>query len=363
MSRSILKRFLSTLAPDRTRPAPRPRRHGLRLEILEDRCTPSAGGGHATLPAAPVVVQVAGSQNTDLPFKEHLTLVGSAPGEAFYVGNATHLGKVSATEYINPAFDPNDPTSVFATYVKTAANGDTVVGTIIPDDPANPFTTGSLTIDGGTGRFDGATGTSRYVISADPKTGAPAADITGTISYGHAAPSAAAASSAGDVRVVPFKITGGGLATGLPLFPGGTAPHPATGNATELGKYTGEGTFELGTINISPTGAVSGTFQGSFVFVAANGDRLAMKYGDGFTGTFTGQLSADGTTVNDVTFDAFFTPDPANSTGRFADVVGGGFRMIAHADSASLISDVPGYTAPFDYTWSGEGTLVYRKGK
>jgi hypothetical protein len=167
----------------------------------------------------------------------------------------------------------------------------------------------------------------------------------------------------GDYRVVPFKIDGGGPApNGLPLVPGTSGPHSATGNATELGNYTTEGgTFTLGSLQISPTGVVSGTFQGSIVFVAANGDKLAVNYGVGDTGTFTGQLSSDGTAVTNVTFTAFFTPDPTNSTGRFADVVGGGWLMIAHADSISLMSTTPGYTAKFDYTWSGQGTLEYAK--
>jgi hypothetical protein len=122
--------------------------------------------------------------------------------------------------------------------------------------------------------------------------------------------------------VVPFKVTGGGPAPdGLPLLPFESAPHQATGTATRLGRYTGDGTFTLGSLTITPiTGQVTGTFQGTFVFVAANGDRLATTYGDGFTGIFTGQLSADGTAVEDVTFDAIFTPDPVNSTGRFANV-------------------------------------------
>jgi hypothetical protein len=63
-----------------------------------------------------------------------------------------------------------------------------------------------------------------------------------------------------------------------------------------------------------------------------------------------------------VKFDAIFTPDSANSTGRFADVVGGGFRMIANAPHISL-GGAPGFTAPFDYTWSGEGSLEFSKGK
>jgi hypothetical protein len=174
----------------------------------------------------------------------------------------------------------------------------------------------------------------------------------------------AVAAPAPTTQTLPFKLTGGGhAANGMPLFPGGTVAHPASGTATHLGKYTGEGTFTVGSLSISPTGQVSATFQGTFVFVAANGDRLAMTYGDGFTGVFTGQLTADGTAVVNGRFDAIFTPDPANSTGRFADVTGGGFRMIAHADYVSLISSVPGFTAPFDYTWSGAGTLEFAKGK
>lgn len=174
---------------------------------------------------------------------------------------------------------------------------------------------------------------------------------------------AATAAQADDSQVVPFKITGSGPApNGLPLIPFNTGPHQATGTATELGKYTGAGTFELGSLSISPTGAVTGTFEGSFVFVAANGDRLAVTYGDGFSGVFTGQLSGDGTSVTNVRFDAVFTPDPGNSTGRFADVIGGSWRMIAQAPSISLVSSVPGYTAPFNYTWSGEGSLVFGRG-
>lgn len=313
------------------------------VEGLEDRCVPST---------------------VQLPFKETFTFLGLQGGVASYAGTGTHVGKVSALEYFNPAFNPADPNSVFATYVKYAANGDTLVGRVLPDNPANPFTTGLVTIDGGTGRFAGATGVSQYIVSSNAKTGATILDITGSISYDPAAAALAPHSAAAQPTITqPFKITGGGLAAaGLPLIPGLSADHPATGTGTDLGKYTGAGSFTLGSLSISPTGQVSGTFQGSFVFVAANGDKLAMTYGDGFTGVVTGQLTADGTAVVNVKFDAIFTPDAANSTGRFADVTGGGFRMIAQADSISLIPGSP-YTAPFDYTWSGEGSLVFAKGK
>jgi len=178
-----------------------------------------------------------------------------------------------------------------------------------------------------------------------------------------AAPASGAQSASNnDQRSVPFKVSGGGPAPdGLPLVPGQTAPHYATGTATHLGNYTGAGTFQLGSLQISAIGQVTGTFQGSFVFVAANGDQLAFNYGTGDTGTFTGQLSAGGTTVTNVQFVAVFTPDPSQSTGRFANVVGGSFTMIANADSISLISSVPEYTPPFNYTWSGDGTLEFSK--
>jgi hypothetical protein len=168
--------------------------------------------------------------------------------------------------------------------------------------------------------------------------------------------------TSGSDRTVRFKLTGGGPAPdGLPLVPGETAPHSATGTATHLGAYTGSGTFQLGSLQISATGQVTATFQGTFVFVAANGDQLACNYGVGDSGVFTGQLSADGTTLMNGRFVATFTPDPTHSTGRFADVVGGGFEMIATAPSVSLISTMPGYSAPFNYTWRGEGALEFRK--
>jgi hypothetical protein len=63
-----------------------------------------------------------------------------------------------------------------------------------------------------------------------------------------------------------------------------------------------------------------------------------------------------------VQFDAIFTIDGAQSTGRFAGA-SGSWRMIAHADSISLVSTVPGYTAPFPYTWTGGGTITFAHGE
>ena len=48
--------------------------------------------------------------------------------------------------------------------------------------------------------------------------------------------------SRADAQVKPFKVTGAGFATeGLPLNPLTPGPHWAVGQATELGRYYGEG--------------------------------------------------------------------------------------------------------------------------
>jgi subtilisin-like proprotein convertase family protein len=195
-----------------------------------------------------------------------------------------------------------------------------------------------------------------------PPIGVTAAAITGSIPSGPAAqpggPWKALAAPAADSRVVPFKVSGGGTAPqGLPVFPGGTAPHNATGTATHLGKYSGEGVFTL----LGFTSATTGTFTGTFVFVAANGDRLAFNYGATTPGTFTVTPTGEGKVV--VRFVAEFTPDPAQSTGRFAKVTGGSFTMIATTEPFGLQPNDQGYTVPFAYTWVGDGWLEFGEKK
>src|SRR5262245_44540429 len=87
----------------------------------------------------------------------------------------------------------------------------------------------------------------------------------------------ALACPAASAQVKPFKVKGGGTAPeGLsPL--GADSPHSATGQATHLGKYSGNGVLNVLSFNPS-TGA--GTFHGVYTFVAANGDKLAFTYGD-----------------------------------------------------------------------------------
>ncbi len=164
-----------------------------------------------------------------------------------------------------------------------------------------------------------------------------------------------------NAQVKPFKVTGGGsLPDGFAPF-GGDSPHSATGNATFLGKYTGNGVGSA--LSFDPTTG-SGTFHGVFVFVAANGDRLAFTYGDTDNGaeevgTFQVYPAGGGNVT--VTFIAEFNPIPALCTGRFSNVVDGSFIMTAETDAFPLQLDAEGYTPPFHYTWSGSGWLEFGK--
>jgi hypothetical protein len=331
------------------------------VEPLEDRWLPSAARwpladvvpprtAHAPLAdvVPPSTAAVAAAQR-QLPFRESLTLVSVSPaGASTYVGMASYFGHVRAVLY---------PGNVFSEH---AANGDTASGRVTPASA----TTGAITITGGSRRLPEATGmspyvlTSTYVVSTDPSTGVTSLEITGTISFTPAGqPAHDLAARSAYSGVVPFRVTGGGNApSGLPVFPGGTAAHDATGTATQLGRYTGEGLFTL----LGFTSATTGTFRGAFVFVAANGDRLAFNYGASTPGTFTIMPASDGKAV--VQFVAEFTPDPALSTGRFASVVGGSFIMVANTEPFDPTPNAQGYTVSFAYTWSGEGSLVFSNG-
>ncbi len=340
-----------------------------RLEALEDRCVLSAASGVLSAPATassfplscpanapPALVaslnaDVDKSAGHEVPFKEHLKIVAvSSDGVYSYEGHATHFGHLTAESYPD------------GTFVKTAANGDSVFGQLYPASPTN----GTLTFNGGTGRFASATGTASYVISTDPSTGVSTVDLVGSISYNaggqtNVATAAMAAANAG-TQVLPFKVNGGGTApVGVPVIPGLKAPYNATGIASHLGKYTGdEGVFELLSIDFA---TLSGTFRGSIVFVAANGDRLAFNYGadPSNPGTFT--LNPTGTGEVRAVFVAEFTPDAAHSTGRFAQVTGGSFTMTATSEPFVPVPTAEGFTPPFAYTWVGDGTLEFGRGK
>jgi hypothetical protein len=170
--------------------------------------------------------------------------------------------------------------------------------------------------------------------------------------------------SQASAQVKPFKISGGGVAPlGLSLIPGVPAPHVSTGQATELGNHTGAGFFTI----IDFTGPLTATFSSAptYTFTAANGDKLVVTYGDVNNGADSpGELTL--TAHNDGSLSAVFVAEfnyvPSQSTGRFAQVTGGSFIMIAK--SSPFFLDFVNFTStPFDYSWEGQGTIQFAKGK
>jgi hypothetical protein len=164
--------------------------------------------------------------------------------------------------------------------------------------------------------------------------------------------------SPANAQVKPLNITGGGYAPdGIFLTPYTVGPHTVAGNANELGNYTGEGFFQI----LDYTGPLTAEFSSApnCVFVAANGDQLAMTYGDVNNGAKQpGQMTV--VPNNDGSFTAYFVaefnPDLANCTGRFAKLTGG--SLIMYAVSAPFFIQGAN-TTPFSYTWQGSGTLTY----
>jgi hypothetical protein len=174
------------------------------------------------------------------------------------------------------------------------------------------------------------------------------------------AASLALAPSRAEAQVKPLKITGGGYAPdGISLIPDTPAPHSAVGNATELGHYTGEGSFQI----LDYTGPLTAEFSSApnFVFVAANGDHLAMTYGVTSNGAnHPGEVTLVPNSDGSLTayFVAEFNPDLPNCTGRFAKVTAGSLIMYAVSEPF-FISGTS--TTPFIYAWSGTGTLTFGK--
>lgn len=165
-----------------------------------------------------------------------------------------------------------------------------------------------------------------------------------------------------DAQVKPFKISGAGFVPdGLSLIPGVAAPHVSIGQATELGSHTGAGFFNI----LDYTSPLTAEFSSAptYVFTAANGDKLTVTYGDVTNGAPSpGEVTL--TPHSDGSFSAVFVaefnPVPSQCTGRFAKVTGGGFLMIAKSSPFFLVGT---NSTPFFYTWEGNGTLVFKKGK
>ncbi len=108
-------------------------------------------------------------------------------GGGWVKGNATHIGKVNQAEshWITTACNFNPVlmqiTSSHAGKI-TGANGDYFFyyGTTVTQLPAGTFE-GDIVIDGGTGKFEGATGNVHMIGAADLTNGAMSWTGTGTI--------------------------------------------------------------------------------------------------------------------------------------------------------------------------------------
>lgn len=107
-------------------------------------------------------------------------------------GNATHMGQVTVSR--NHCFSPaHDPAFYDGTWEVIAANGDKIWGTyegngvpIAFDDQGNPILlqiTAPFTIDGGTGRFQGASGSGITRGTLDMRTHAGDFVSEGNITY------------------------------------------------------------------------------------------------------------------------------------------------------------------------------------
>ena len=99
-------------------------------------------------------------------------------------GQVTHLGRYTVTYEVEVDLPTGTGTNLSAHYV--AANGDSLFaegsGQATPtDDPTVFVVVENYTITGGTGRFDGATGSFTETRQVNIETGVTSGTITGTI--------------------------------------------------------------------------------------------------------------------------------------------------------------------------------------
>jgi hypothetical protein len=168
-------------------------------------------------------------------------------------------------------------------------------------------------------------------------------------------------------QVKPFKITGAGVApSGLPLPGQEPRDHWIVGNATHLGRYTGDGTVKTDSAVPDPAnGRITGEFgSGSpYVFTAANRDNLVCYYGRtdfGASEPGTFELTIldvlpGGYLVVEANFIAEFVAQPDKCTGKFAGVTG---SWVMYATTEPFVL---GSEDPIDYSWQGEGSLRFKK--
>ena len=142
-----------------------------------------------------VALAVAGaaSANTSVPFEASFSGTSSATGPSSFLvvlsGEATHLGKSSETVTVTltPGPGPFCNTDI-GSVVLTGANGDQIFEAVTATTCFNLSTglvdlSGTATITGGTGRFEGASGTITVTGTINPATGENSTMEEGSISY------------------------------------------------------------------------------------------------------------------------------------------------------------------------------------
>jgi len=108
-------------------------------------------------------------------------LVGAIPTGS---GTATHLGQWTVTGHVTYTPDSNGVLHSGGEATITAANGDKLqvqIDGIL--DPVAAMDQGVFHIVGGTGRFEGATGDSNFVVSINPVTGGFDLTLVGKINF------------------------------------------------------------------------------------------------------------------------------------------------------------------------------------
>ena len=102
-------------------------------------------------------------------------------------GRATHLGLFTEVGQLSFVPDPDNPTLILVTgdATFTAANGDVLEGVIEGAvlDVTTGIGNGVFAFVGGTGRFEGATGTVDFVVEQNLVTGAFEINGVGTLDY------------------------------------------------------------------------------------------------------------------------------------------------------------------------------------
>lgn len=169
--------------------------------------------------------------------------------------------------------------------------------------------------------------------------------------------------AADDQVTKPFKVQGGGIApTGLRPYPEITT-HLIDGTATHLGHHTGDGNFDIYSLDFTSPTTLEGTFgsHDACIFVAANGDELVTYYGREDKGA--DDIGTFVITILDVTeegllveaeFHAQFVVQP-ESTGKFAGA-SGSWIMIANTAPFILGSE-----EPVEYSWEGKTERTFAK--